>query len=775
MKQTTLLLLTGIAVTLSSCKQDAVMGPEVGRALSFSASENGAFTRSTPITSKDRLPNIVVYGYYPGNGADNWESKGATAAPTFINGEVVTNANAATGDPASWSYPNTVYWPTPADANVTFFAYSPVATSDNGIVVANTTGTPTMTYTVPTDVTMQPDLMVAVPHKDINRVNNGSSTVSFSMKHALTCVGFSVAGQGDVVTGIKISGVSMTGTLSMDGTTVAWSGKGAPTSTEFSAGVNTTTTTAEMTNLMQGNGYLMMIPQRLGAGAKITVSFEGRDDVEIVLSGKAWSPGQRIRYQITITPESTVTVTPEELILPPAGIDAANGNLSVLCQDGSGNEAPAVTWTIASSASSWLRLSLSPTATFATATESVSSRGSQTVYTYADQNSSASSRTTTVTLGSSTVNVTQLSPAVIPPGGSGTEITSGQTYVGAFWKSDQTGERIIRIPVTSASNAGTWMATVYQTDASWSADDIVFDNNMDDAFPMNNNNAEGYQVASSSTAARHASGLITSGASSASPQYILFRIGLKSTHNATAATPARYATVVITYANGAKAQLLFLRQGHDPDYLMGSGSSPKWSPYNVGTAGSFVDYPTKAGYYKKWTTSTTMYDPSIAGVISDWTNDVTNTGIANVCPLGYKIPSTDGSSAPSASNEMGYLQAASSAYGYYADGYFDRRAITGASGTNASSNSTVSNGTADVAYIGSVFYNPATMASLFLPAAGFRRSIGGRLDYAGYIGYYWSGSLYSSFFSWYFSFSNSSLYQRYSDYNFGFSIRSISQ
>jgi hypothetical protein len=80
------------------------------------------------------------------------------------------------------------------------------------------------------------------------------------------------------------------------------------------------------------------------------------------------------------------------------------------------------------------------------------------------------------------------------------------------------------------------------------------------------------------------------------------------------------------------------------------------------------------------------------------------------------------------------------AWGYYADGYFDRRAIVN-SVSNAVS-SAVSASTKDVAYIGTLFFNAASGASLFMPAGGRRYTSDGDLDYSGYYGSYWSSSSY---------------------------------
>ena len=78
--------------------------------------------------------------------------------------------------------------------------------------------------------------------------------------------------------------------------------------------------------------------------------------------------------------------------------------------------------------------------------------------------------------------------------------------------------------------------------------------------------------------------------------------------------------------------------------------------------------------------------------------------------------------------------------GFYADGYFDRRPIQKQRIADGTDRYGVSVNTAQVAYRGSVFYNPTTGASVFFPSGGRRESEGGRLMYAGETGYYWTSS-----------------------------------
>ncbi|WP_295940035.1 hypothetical protein [uncultured Alistipes sp.] len=91
-----------------------------------------------------------------------------------------------------------------------------------------------------------------------------------------------------------------------------------------------------------------------------------------------------------------------------------------------------------------------------------------------------------------------------------------------------------------------------------------------------------------------------------------------------------------------------------------------------------------------------------------------------------------------------YLQ-----YGFYADGFFDRRPVKVLKMYDGSWTPRygVSLANYDAAFIGSLVYNPDSYASVFLPAAGRRNNspddnsiIGGALLTIGNAGYYWSSS-----------------------------------
>ena len=390
------------------------------------------------------------------------------------------------------------------------------------------------------------------------------------------------------------------------------------------------------------------------------------------------------------------------------------------------------------------------------------------------------------------------------------------TYVGAFWRAEQSGERLIRIarPTTSPVNAldGAWVAVVVEGD-SW----IVLDDKMtndvnvgwrSDVTPIesgvHNGNDAGFDDVHAVTGG---STMVNGTMSAIAGSSIYFRIGLKSHYQATPSDPARYGVVLLLAKDYTVVQRIWIRQGHDPDYLMrkedngagGPWGSPdprpdavKFSPYNLTApvtfyntslalyGGVFTAYPSQAGALFQWANGTrTRYawDPFMAAGPSHWdymdnpTSTFWTGGITplqtihETCPQEYRRPYDGTTSAfnpnglvtgsamrqslwvnPPTGNSLGTSPVnPNTAWGYYADGFFDRRQVVSAPGVDAGSAVSVTD--ERIAYTGGLFYNPNTYASLFFPAGGNRES-GGLLTAGGVSGYYWSSSVYDYYPGW---------------------------
>lgn len=343
------------------------------------------------------------------------------------------------------------------------------------------------------------------------------------------------------------------------------------------------------------------------------------------------------------------------------------------------------------------------------------------------------------------------------------------SYVGAFWQAEQTGERLIKIKVSSDEESDKeWAIQVYEYGDDFVEGDIVFSKvgsydpyiYTENAIDMNTYDAY-YRVQGDST---YAMGYAQDG------EYIFFRIGLKSKWNASnsrydSSKPARYATLLLTYGGYKYHHKIYLRQGHEPDYLMYPGdedksgeftrtvtNTRKFSPYNLTAAGLndtdvplvqmtnaregvFVDYPTKAGAFFQFAApephQRIAFHPTRIAAFPYYDRyDETDFDAAQeTCPPGYRRPLASLIDNKDESELHPSLRIAAdffyedinSIFGYYADGYFDRRNLE--SSFNSNKNTTVSSGTKEVAYMGHLIFNPLPNserynASLFLPSAG---------------------------------------------------------
>lgn len=798
-----------------SCGHDLLVEDEVGGVCypkdlinisAYTESDTDISLRGTPITGESQMTDIGLFCSY--TGSSNWVT---TAKPEkMFNTRLMHNSNNGkweySGSPISWN-------PITSNDRYSFFAYAPYAMTQNGLVVqgsSSTAGIPSISYTTPSNVVVQPDLMLAVPRYNLRP---STSMVSLQMKHALACIGFQVQGNGEQIKSLSISGIYASGTVSLSGDNVVWSNLALPGTTvnypaliNFDSGKNYFTAQSTMsTNLVAGNGYLMLIPQTLTSNTKLKLTFTDNTTREINLNGITWAAGKKINYNIIITPTGIITLTPSSYNIPAMGVSSRTDNFQLNCT-------PANTkWTLSSNVA-WLRLSTNSDGS--NDSQSISGQGSATIYTIADANTVPAARTASLYANGNLINavgtITQLRNIDL------TTITNGgrrplstTTCVGAFWRAGQTGERIVRIPLgATASNLGTWTASVEWLDSKWQLGDICIsptlstDPGISYTQDFTPGDAELYKVSEKLTLATGTATL---------NGVIYFRIGLNSTYTPTASSPARYAVVILSFNNQQQSQLILLRQGEGADYVMrpenpalGSYVNPtrplarQIAPYNITQSvitnwtggpqitdhpalsfqgGVFTEYPSQMGAYFQWASVNqqrrAFHPVNPVTKIVNW--DVSPpfqywqegsgapklSTIFEVCPLGYKRIN-DGSettatnqSASSSELRQSLLSIladgstanlpTNSTFGYYADGFFDRRQIKDSPTREIGVVVSYYPGTtnplnAKIAYTGSLIYNPTTWASVFFPASGCRDSNNGSLMETGRQGYYWTSS-----------------------------------
>jgi hypothetical protein len=387
-------------------------------------------------------------------------------------------------------------------------------------------------------------------------------------------------------------------------------------------------------------------------------------------------------------------------------------------------------------------------------------------------------------------------------------------WVGAFWRNGQKGERVIY-----AANTGAWTVTVEA--GGMSADVILAAGGSNDPnyWTDSPGDAESYPVPGT---AQSISGtgniLFRIGLKRANPGTLTEDNPFEYSNGGALIAAPRYATLKLHTTGGD--QTLYLRQGEAADYVFRNNilddaygtsntrrtKAAKFVPYNLtnanltgadaataGRGGVFVDYPTKAGAFFQWANTTKQryaFNPvNPTGAISGWSNS--NVGdywdaakvTHETAPPGYGRPD-DGATNAAAANNTGTVTMSreslyknpqtytsdndhsNSVWGFYADGYFDRRSLS-------AGNSGVSTSTKDVAYIGRLFFNSNNKASLFFPAAGYRESNNGQLSSTGYLGRYWLSSAYNAGQAWSLNMTSSRTSHARLSYGYGCSIRCV--
>lgn len=314
-----------------------------------------------------------------GMGISAWVYKDAYAAGQsyFSNDEHSIGSGAVTTDR---------YWPQKKDGwNMRFYAYAPLnaqigeqAEEDGTFVKLPdasewTGGVPSFSYTVPSDVTQQADLLVASSDVQNDSEAYGTAAVPMDFGHALTAVQFMVDGLSELnIKTIKISGVKNSGTY-----TYAYNvnGDGQSTTATHDAGVWSAQSgvgeyvldftsgaldTADgnqtpdgafvcsgqekcILNKDESDYVLFMMPQVLGESAIIEVEGESNGNkisLSASLQGKEWTKGQRVIYKISISEidvhyvfEVEDVTTADDIKLIATGVTITNENVETKIVD----------------------------------------------------------------------------------------------------------------------------------------------------------------------------------------------------------------------------------------------------------------------------------------------------------------------------------------------------------------------------------------------------------------------------------------------------------
>lgn len=260
--------------------------------------DNPTFTRGTQITN-----------------ADGMSSFGVTA---FMDGQKYMDHVEIKKSADSWKPQTDYFWLNgkPLD----FYAWYPYNSAEgkNGIpagMTLNQEDFSSISYTVPTDVSKQEDLMFAV-NKNASEPKDGKAT-SLDFKHSLAAVKFVV---GDLPTGTKVTSVALKG-VKYKGDLAVTAGNNGEAQLAWSNLVNDTenftqATTKEVKEndtdhaITNENQTFFMMPQTLPDNAMVEVVVEDEKGMKVTLTGalqdatatvgakNKWEAGNTYTYRV---------------------------------------------------------------------------------------------------------------------------------------------------------------------------------------------------------------------------------------------------------------------------------------------------------------------------------------------------------------------------------------------------------------------------------------------------------------------------------------------
>ena len=228
--------------------------------------------------------SVGIIGYTKGTSWTLWDRLDHQRFE-FVGDELST-----AGDP--------IYWNTIKTAeNLLVHAYAPNSIKSN---VDNEKdnfdeGSHSFTYTVPAAVSSQTDILVARTEV----ASNYRASIPLAFEHALTAVKFNI-GFNCTVKSLKIEGLKNSGTYTFG---EGWSGQSGNAAYEFTFGGESGTNISlgageRFKALTDGENTLMMIPQLLITGAKVTLTYDDDQTIVATLKDKEWKSGKMVTYTI---------------------------------------------------------------------------------------------------------------------------------------------------------------------------------------------------------------------------------------------------------------------------------------------------------------------------------------------------------------------------------------------------------------------------------------------------------------------------------------------
>ncbi len=294
--QSVLLGIMTLATFLSVGCTEEMMTEMTKNRISFTIDDNG-FAGETSPTRGSKVTAITSFGVSASvyNTASTYTSAGC--------GSYFFDESATAGTPMGY------YWPT-SDYKLSFFGYYPKGNAAFTLQsTANTTGAPTYSYTVPSAIGSQVDVMTG---QNVNVLGGGSAPVSITMKHRCAAICFSVTNSRSsaiTLNSISIEGVKYTGILNEETWTLG-SAVNSSSSNPFTLSYGSSIAASATANITGTTNIFLMLPQTIPAGAKIKVAIDGEDPLYADLTG-SWIASKQYNYTLDIQ-NSTIIIVDEE-------------------------------------------------------------------------------------------------------------------------------------------------------------------------------------------------------------------------------------------------------------------------------------------------------------------------------------------------------------------------------------------------------------------------------------------------------------------------------
>lgn len=228
-----------------------------------------------------------------------YSKDGVNYSPLFQNEEATQNGN-------YWFTSSNATWP--LDGSVSFYAYAPY--NETSLSFDDVVKNKTIRYTANTDFSMQPDLIVAKNENNAFTSSTANKAVGLSFSHALTAITFSIS--ADMIPG-KVKSITVSGVYGQgdyDFSKASWGSLASPSTYAITPN-DSSVNAGESKALTDKNSALMMIPQKLGPDANVSMVFnDGAIDktVSFSLDSTSWDAGKHITYVLSSSKITTLNM-----------------------------------------------------------------------------------------------------------------------------------------------------------------------------------------------------------------------------------------------------------------------------------------------------------------------------------------------------------------------------------------------------------------------------------------------------------------------------------